>query len=341
MRWLEIKNALVRSPIWSHRYAVARYTAGRWCENDEPHCSPFGNSSDGHAYHPKATRRFGFQSLLVLIAFVAAPEGVHGSEPPLVRWAGISFAGDAVQVPRVYSNCYAVYQEHVPHTQDLLLEKRMRELLSATSFPNISLALPSAAAASDGKFTKAHGQKLAMTLAVDGEHIEIEELGGVFAIRTWLSAQLLVFDFEEAEIKVCYPVGVMLSSARPERPTQQQIIDLVRSAILGDGQSGGVSLLAEAATTAARIRPQDSSRPKTQLSKITIAERALSSLPEELKENQRPLKYFISNTFAKALSAEAGISILPYIADEPNADGNKLIKSGGTMSVLMRTLAGC
>jgi hypothetical protein len=54
-------------------------------------------------------------------------QGLIADELPLVRWAGVPFAGDAVLVPQVYPNIYAIHKNSGANGGISALDKEFRE----------------------------------------------------------------------------------------------------------------------------------------------------------------------------------------------------------------------
>ena len=257
---------------------------------------------------------------------------------PEIHWAGFSFAGDAAAVSVAYPHSYAVYvKEQDAATHEPLLEMRLREAVQAAAPASFDFVL--------GKQIRLKkGNGLAMSCALDGELIFVDRLSDCNAISIWLSAQILVFDFSNRNLVACFPVGVILRTTTNRAPDDKFLQTCIRRMLLESDGADNISLVAEFSRRVQTLRIRDSYPVRLQLRHVEFSDKALAKMPAEVTRNEHAiamLKYFIGNSFNKALSSKAQIPTLPFIVGRGDiaAGDSRAINAGGSMAILMGTVS--
>jgi len=257
---------------------------------------------------------------------------------PEIHWAGFSFAGDAAAVSEAYPHSYAVYaKEQDAATHESLLELRLREAVQAAAPASFDFIL--------GKQIRLKkGDGLAMSCALDGELVFVDRLSDCYAISIWLSAQILVFDFSNRNLVACFPVGVILRTTSNAAPDDKFLQTCIRRMLLEPDGADNISLVAEFSRRVQTLSIRDSYPVRLQLRHVDFSDKALAKMPAEVTRNEHAitmLKYFIGNSFNKALSSRAQIPTLPFILGRPEvASGDtRAINAGGSMAILMGTVS--
>jgi len=257
---------------------------------------------------------------------------------PRIHWAGFSFAGNASSVEKAYSNAYRVYSmAGDAATHESLLEQEIRTLVQGARPEHFALV-------SADQIKLGKGGALAMTCALDGEFIYVDRLSDFYNVSIWLSAEILVFDFNNRTLVASYPFGVILRTVSKDEPTSEFIGQCVQRMLLGKENNDNINLIEEFGRRLQHLQIREYYPVRLQLRHVELADKAQAKLPGSLRSDSAQIaafRYFVGNSFAKALSGRADIPMLPYIAEtaERNGIDRQATDAGHSMTILMGTVA--
>jgi len=246
-----------------------------------------------------------FSLLLVAIVFAGISPLAVAADPLPVYFGGFAFLGDFNAKSKLY-----------PHTAALLdadsgkpsqYDRALQAKLKAFSNPTFALELDTL-----GSLRPNSPSATALAFALDRETVSVERIAGQYKLLIELSAQALFFDFKEVSVVASFPVTIQYIDLTQHNPTAAEIQSTVRELYLG---KLGVNVFDEFVGTLKNASLNPTASRRLRITEVKIEEEARADLPSSLKADASALQTFIAQEFAKYLSKNQRVPVLPYVID--------------------------
>jgi hypothetical protein len=256
-------------------------------------------------YFPRVTL-----TLLVLICALSGISFAAEDKIP-VYYAGFAFLGDSADIEKNYPYSFQLSQEK--EGDQFVIENLYSKRVKSIDLNGAELVINEL-----GDLKQGAGFSLAF--AIDDETVSVEEVAGVHKLVIDLSYQLLVFDFQEMKIVACYPLAIQYIDTFDDKPTTEDIREIITSLYLTNNLSLNIPDLT--VERLQKIAFKQSYSANIQVDEVIVEEKAFSHLPAKYGNDVDNFKSFVARIFNKNLSLNQGVSVLPY--SKGSAIGNKM-----------------
>lgn len=247
--------------------------------------------------------------LLILVFFLVSNSYAEGLK---LHYAGFAFMGNSADVEKNYPVSYKLSQEMDQKGLYKLQDELLKKILAIKSEKyTITTDL--------GDLNS--GSAVSLAFALDWENVSIEQISDIRKIVIDLHGQLLAFDFKEKKIIAAFPVAVQLIHS--EQCTDNSKVKwsyepLIRKMFY---DSDYVNIFDEVVKKLSQIEIKEKYGHRIKVIDVVFEEEALKTINEQ-NINSSTTKVFIAGNFAKYLSTNQGISVLPYTVGQ--AIGGKM-----------------
>ena len=227
-----------------------------------------------------------------------------------VYYAGIAYMGGPAAKETLYK-----YSSRLIDNNEILYHKVLRERLESLDNDNIELLI--------GEQISDHkdGDALSMVFAVEYEDVSVAHLAGKYKIDIDLRVNILIFDFSEMVIVSSYPIAIQLRDASDHKPTENELMDKVRSLYLGNSE---LNIFDEFVKRLSILEIKRHYANTIKVRNVVILDKALPSIPNG-SEVKMFYETYLAQMFSSYLSKNQNVSVLPYTDKENgNAAGNAI-----------------
>lgn len=224
-----------------------------------------------------------------------------------VAFAGITFQGGKAELAARY-----------PYTSGIVSDKKLNralyKALSQQTFQHIEIT-PSL-------LDKTEGHKYALSLVIDNELVSLKKgrlnKRNVYVWLALVSAQLVMFDVESSQLVMSQALpSLQFTDTVFKQPTKQDIrkrIETMLGGIENASEKGLIEhFVSQLGQTAA---PAQASLTQFSVGKVTIEDKAMPFIPEELQANNMAvMQRYIAHRVLKSLAQHQNVAIQPYVAD--------------------------
>ncbi len=155
---------------------------------------------------------------------------------------------------------------------------------------------------------------LVLALALTEEKVLREDFSVFHKLVIQLGFEMLILNFKDQEVVCSQPIYIELIDAGNESFSDSAVSERVKN-MIGGGDS---QLFAAILAKADRIQPRSKNQSTLQIRQVTIGEKALSFLPEKLRQIPNAYAQTVAQQFGSLLSSRAGVALLPYAKDGLN-----------------------
>ena len=218
-----------------------------------------------------------------------------------VHFAGFAFRGDQEQISKNY-----------PRTLQISKEKTVdqRSILDATLVNKIKNIKLKNGQIVIGELAKLQEASLTLACCIDTELVSVEQHEDGYKLVIDIGGQALFFDYSKMRVVASYPILVELIDFLPEKPNDALINSRMRELLFTNKYE--TNLFDEFIETIESTGVKKSYGHAMQVTNVIVEEKALKYLPPQFKDNSTNFKTFVAQNFAKFLSQNQGVSILPY-----------------------------
>lgn len=253
-----------------------------------------------------------------IAALVILPTTSSIGEELAINWAGLSFLGEHSDTGILYPHSFAISKETTEESRSRsALDARLQEIVERADPPNYAFR------SSDSTLASVKGgDSLSMALVIDREDIAIEKIRNDYKLVIDLSAQILVFDYEESKILAAFPVAAQLIDVvEDSEPSSERIRGLVRGMYFG-GSATSVNILKDFEETLNRQKVNRKYKQRIMVLPVALAPEVVEYFPPESAKRPKILSRAFGQLFARHLSVNQLVSVLP--SSQGKAIGGKM-----------------
>jgi hypothetical protein len=241
---------------------------------------------------------------MFLLVMTLTSMAVH-AEPLPVYFGGFAFVGDFAAKEKLYPYSSAILESDAakPSQLDRSLNAKLQGVRNAT----FTLELDTL-----GSLRPGSASAVAAAFALDRETVSVERIAGQYKVVIDLSAQALFFDFKEKSVLASFPITVQYIDVKQHAPTRQEILTTVKDLYLG---SLGVNVFDEFVSALKIASFNSTVSHRIRVTEVRISDEARTVLPTALQSDETAFKIFVAQEFAKYLSKNQHVSVLPYVVD--------------------------
>jgi hypothetical protein len=253
--------------------------------------------------------------LIVAIALPLAP----AFAAPAVYFAGFALRGAAISLKQRFPYSYeiAAQNRNGANQIDAVIRNELANFHSSKF--NLSVI---------GLGTLSGGQSTSVAFVLNRETVGQEQIANIYKLYIQLSGAVLFFDFHGMKVEASYPVSVEYVDAFTSPPTAEQVSQDVRDLYFG---STSVNLLQQYLRTLQNADPRATGGNTLRLTAVKLHPSALAHFPPFLRGNPQDAEEYVAQSFDKALVANQGVAILPYVKDSAIANTMALRFANGTV----------
>ncbi|XAH25279.1 hypothetical protein AAFF27_08825 [Xylophilus sp. GW821-FHT01B05] len=264
-------------------------------------------------------------ALLILLVLFLAPWRTVLAQQVEVAFAGFAYSGAQSTIASRFP--YSRRYEQAQMSDGVPIRQLIAQQLQANAPQHLQIV-------DRIDELKGRDQALAVALVIGNETVSVEPFGSVYKLMVLVRGQSMFFDFKSMNVVRAYPLSFAYIDVFDHSPTQSEIQDRVRLVYVG--ASGKPGILARFSDRVAHAElPAQVSR-YLQVTNVQLKPEALEVLPAYLKSEPGTAETWAADLISEALSARAGVPIVPYA--KGYAIGNTMSMSISDGSVFDLTL---
>ena len=155
---------------------------------------------------------------------------------------------------------------------------------------------------------------LVLALALTDEKVLHEEFSDFHKLVIQLGFELLILNFKEQEVVCSQPICIEVITTSKTPFDEAAVRERMKKMIVGDDSQ----LFAEVLARADRIQSRSKNQCTLQVRQVSIGEKALPFLPENLRQATNAYAQTVAQQFGSLLASKAGVVLLPHAKDGLN-----------------------